>query len=466
MTEQGKSATAWMKALRVGLLAVAVAMAVAACGGGGAGTTATDTTTPCTSCASGDTGGSNGTGGSTGAGTGGGSGTAGTGGTTDATGGGTDAVADSNSAGGNGGGVGSGGTGLSADATGIGGISAFGSIIVNGIRHDIDQATITVNDATSLKLGMTVQVNGVINPTTAQGTARTVVSAAELRGAVESVDAAGGSLRVLGTVVTIDNDTVFDGLTGLADLAPRDTVQVYGLPTAPGSLRATRIERSATTASGWVLTGFVQALDRTARSFRLGDVTVRYASAAFASPLTEALLADGLIVRVRTQNEPAALNLVASRIESWYALPTTTGQTANLSGVVTGFTGLGAFQLLGQAVDASAAQITGGNASFIGNGTRLDVTGTVQSGVIKATTVRIRYTPGTGGPVALDVSGKIARFDSVASFMVNGTTIDASGAGVTFVNGTAANLAKGVSVSVSGTDSSGGVLLASRVTFD
>jgi hypothetical protein len=60
----------------------------------------------------------------------------------------------------------------------------------------------------------------------------------------------------------------------------------------------------------------------------------------------------------------------------------------------------------------------------------------------------------------------VADYSSSASFRVRGQLVDASGPGVVFTNGTAANLAIGTMVTVSGSQIVNGVLIAQQVSFE
>ena len=95
------------------------------------------------------------------------------------------------------GGIGSGGTGVVATA-GFGPVSGFGSIIVNGVRFETEGAQLLLEDVASLRLGVTVQVDGSLAPGGTEGVARTVRAAAELRGPVQSADPARRRWTVLG----------------------------------------------------------------------------------------------------------------------------------------------------------------------------------------------------------------------------------------------------------------------------
>lgn len=120
----------------------------------------------------------------------------------------------------------------------------------------------------------------------------------------------------------------------------------------------------------------------------------------------------------------------------------------------------------GQRVNIASAQITGGPASSIGNGVRLEVAGTMVGGVLVAKRARVRYATGVGGPASFQLIGTVGQYRSVADFRVNGQPVDASSNSVVFINGTAKELRNGVRVSVSGSQVVAGVLRATEVKFE
>lgn len=380
--------------------------------------------------------------------------------------GGSTATAASGSGSGDGsGGVGSGGTGAtSADASGVGSADGAGSIMVNGLRYDTDTAVVNIEDAPALQLGMSVKVIGPISADFTSGVARQVMSAADLRGPVSALNLAGGSFAIMGTTVTTDEATVWADSAGLAALVPGATLQVWGLPAAPGVLLATRVEQHAAAAP--ILTGTVQNLNAVARNFTLGAFTVDYSAAVIAGGIDARPLANGSIVRVRAnaQTSPGVLN--ATLVQWWYPLPMVNATPVQIAGVVTDYAGLNSLRVLGMSVDASSAQITGGPANSIGNGVKVQMGGVISNGVLKASKLRIRHVPGTGGPASFALIGPIGAFASSASFQVRGQPVDASGPSVVFVNGTAANLRNSANVTVLGAQVSNGVLTATHVTFN
>jgi hypothetical protein len=153
-------------------------------------------------------------------------------------------------------------------------------------------------------------------------------------------------------------------------------------------------------------------------------------------------------------------------VEGWYVTPKASGTPIQLEGVITNYAALSSFQVLGQTVDASAAQITGGRPSTIGNEVKVQVGGTLVNGVLVATELKIKHVPGAGALPSFTLIGAIGNYVSPASFRVRGQPVDASGPGVAFVNGTQANLANGANVTVVGTQISNGALIATQVSFN
>lgn len=442
--------------LMLGLLSVGLMALLLSCGGGGGS-------------GSGSVGGlgvgtggatQTGTGGdtSTGAGTGTGTGSTGTGGS-----GGTGGDTTAGNSNTDGSGVGSGGTGVTADAAGIGAADGLGSIILNGLRYDTDTATFTIEDATELQIGMSARVAGKVDANFTSGVATQVQSAAELRGAASGIDTSAGSFVVMGTVVSIDSATVWADANGLADINLNSIVQVWGLPSAPGALRATRIQ-IAPTLTDPLVTGTVQNLDTVRKTFTLGQLTINFSSAAFTG-MNASSLANGILVRARGTVAPVAGVLTATTVQGWYAIPVSDGIAVQLAGVITDFASRSSFKVLGTPVDATNGQITGGPVGSLGNGVKVEVDGFMSGGVLVVKKLRIRNTPGTGGPASFTLIGAIGAYQSPASFRVRGQPVDASGSGVVFENGTVANLANGQRVTIVGDRVVDGVLIAQRVTF-
>ncbi len=366
------------------------------------------------------------------------------------------------------GGIGSGGTGVVATA-GFGPVSGFGSIVVNGVRFEIDDARLLLEDVDLLRLGVTVQVDGSLAASGTDGVARTVRSAAELRGPVQSADAARGLFGVLGQQVLADAGTVYGGgLRGPTDVHAGGVVQVHGLPGPGGVLRATRIERAAL--AGVVLAGVATDL-RVAGgggSLRIGAQPVRWAAGALAAPLQA-----GQLVRVRAAS--AAGELQATRIEPWTAGVAVgtppEGTQLTLAGLLVAGPA-GTLQLQGWTLLLDRAQVSGGPSRAVVAGAAVEVRGTVAGTALRVDRVRLRDDEdglaapgGPAGAVAAryTATGPVGALRSAADFRVRGQDVDARAA--VFAGGTAADLANGRQVLVEGDRVEDDVLVAARVTL-
>ena len=362
-------------------------------------------------------------------------------------------------------GVGSGGTGVSTGGgTGVGAVDGAGSVIVIGLRYDTRTAVGQLEDAPSgLQLGMTVKVIGPVNADFTRGVARRIESAAELRGPVDWVNVAEGRFAILGTTVKTDEATVWADMPGPGAIRTGSTLQVWGLPAAPGVLLATRIEQRG--AASAILTGTVQNLNALHSNFTLGSIVVDYSGAPpFASP-DAGPLANGMLVRVRG-DAVATARFRARQVQSWYPLPRAETTIAQFAGTVTDFAGLASLRVLGFPVDASAVLVTGGPPGSVGNGVKVEVGGVVVGGVLRASKFMIRNVPGAGGPASFRLIGHIGEFSSTSDFRVRGQAINAANPDVVFINGRPEDLARGVRVDVRGSHVVNGVLMAQTISFD
>jgi len=319
-------------------------------------------------------------------------------------------------------------------------------------------------DAAALELGMTVIVRGRVDAGLQSGVATQVLSVPELRGPVTAVNAAAGWFELMGVRVSVDEATLYAGLTGLDALKTGQTVQVHALPEGSGRMRATRVQwlAAAATQRMW---GAVQGLNRSAKSFQLNGMAVSYAQATFAAGWAAASLSDGVPAYVVGAPAAGGGAFVASEIRRGHGLPDSTDTPVALLGIVTDFATAQSFTLHGVRVNAASAQITGGLATSIGNGVKLEVVGRMVQGQLVAERLRIRHVPGTGGPVVFEAIGPVAQYQSLSSFRVNGQLANAGGSGVSFVNGTASGMRNGVRVRVSGSKVVDGVLIVTLVEF-
>lgn len=368
-----------------------------------------------------------------------------------------------------GGGVESGGTGGNATASYVSGpITGFGSVIVGGVRFDDTSAAVSdadggVRSRDDLKLGMTIQVRGTPISDDSSSAATSIVYGSAIVGPVSEINAAAGTLTVLGQSVDVVATTVFDtSLAGAIDaLAVGDVIEVYGLfDTATQHFSATRIERNAGVLL-YQLQGVAANLNPTARTFTLGGETISYA--ALPAGEVPAGLANGSIVRVNLQ--PAPLGGVRSIV--WFRSGVTAPRDhdeVRIEGLISVFTSSAEFSVDGVPVDAADASFPDGTAG-LGVGVRVALRGAVANGVLSASRVQIK----SQAQVEIDgfeLRGLITGLDPVMKrFVLRGVSVDYGGL-VDYRDGTSADLRLLANVEARGRLSSDGTrLVATRITF-
>ncbi len=328
-------------------------------------------------------------------------------------------------------------------------VTGFGSIIIDGVTYDDSLAQVAVDNGGSLssagalsdlKLGMSVDA------TVESGKLTQVVVRATMAGRIERIDSANTSFSVYGQTVKVvpsgAKPTLFEGVGGLSGLALDDRVEVHGTIDASRAIVATRVERKPRDAADPVarLGGSVTALNTTAKTFRLNELTVDF-SGASVQPAGQAL-ADGLEVLVFGDAEPAAGRLVARTLRIRAA---DEGAPVVVGGLVAAYDSLADFSVAGQRVNASGATVVDGTASDVTNSQAVAAEGKVVSGVLRADKLRIIKTPVN---VQASLKGDVSGFLSTANFKLRGATVDASSATVS--GGSKDDLGNGAYVKVQG----------------
>ena len=370
--------------------------------------------------------------------------------------------------GGGGGGGSSTGGGTTATAFTAGPVRGFGSIIVNGVRFDDSGAEIENEDGVrggqdDIKLGSMVEVeSGRIDDSAGRATAVRIRFGSEIKGPVASVDATTNSFVVLGQVVEVKPETVFDdslGATDVAGLAGK-VVEVHAQrDAATGHYVATRIEAEVG-ATSFKLRGAISALDTTAKTFQIGDAVISYASLNAAD--IPAGLANGMKLRVKLATAQVDGKWVATSIRSGERKVEDHGD-ARLQGNVTAFTSATAFEVNGIPVDASAARIDKGPVTA---DSVVEVRGTAKDGIIVAE--RVKVLNGSDDSVSgVELHGSISGVDATAkTFVLRGVKVSFAGS-VSFQRGTEAQLVDGAKVEVKGTLSADrSTLTATLIKFE
>lgn len=383
--------------------------------------------------------------------------------------------------------AGNGGTpDAAAPASGSGTITGFGAeLIVDGVPYDVTGATVTddtdpANPATGtlddLRIGQHVDVE-------LASTCRLshIAIHATVMGLVDpgSIDTAAHRFTVLGQTVTFSPApigttdarragpaTLFVGVQDAAGLGAGQLVKVHGAVDAQGVVAARLV---VVLPEGTPLlqrvSGVVSGADAAARTFKIGALTVAHGGAKVLP--RDAKIVDGepvvVFSRKATTGTAPALTLPADTVHvrrDHFKVV-----TIRLGGPILAVTpvegqAIPNLALQGVKVDSARATLEDGTtAGDLVVGAVVRVEGTLADGVLTAREIAVVPDHAQRKVV---LAGQVSSFVSVRSFVVHGTTVDASQAA--FAEGSsAAQLADGVRVLVVGHVSGAGVV-ADQVT--
>jgi Domain of unknown function (DUF5666) len=279
-------------------------------------------------------------------------------------------------------------------------ITASGSnISVDDVEYSISTALITVDGkqgtASQLAVGQIVTVQGVQEASGTTGTAASVAFTGDVIGPISALDLTGNSLTVLGQTVQVDGTTLFgDGIqpTTLTGLQLGVMIEVSAFEDAAGNLHASRIDLQAA-GSPLQVKGTVEALDATAQTFRINDLTVNYSGVQ-----SYGTLANGSIAIVQALAAPAANVLYASQVQLSSGMGGTANETGQLDGLITSMSSSQVFSVGDQQIqtDSSTHFILHGQALAPNLAVRVHGTFTA-SGVLLADQVKAQP-PKAQGP--------------------------------------------------------------------
>ncbi len=354
----------------------------------------------------------------------------------------------------------------------VSGFVSISDFLIGSQRVDASNARFDHGAPSALTNGITVMVegvivNGILVATEVSLPSSTPLSGDEIRGFITAIGT-GGTLFVNGTAVDVRTATVTGGT--LAQLVVGTEVELHGaFLNAVFVATLVHIEDSSSTSPGsgsfgdTEMTGTIGNYTSIA-SFSVNGQMVNASNAVFEDG-TAANLANGAIVEIHGRMVSGVL--IASRVEFKSSVgsgnPPVLGDS-EVTGSISSFVSISSFMVAGQRVNAQNAVFEDGTAANLANGAIVEVHGRMEGGVLMASRVEFKSSvnPPSGG-VEFESTGAISSFVSVASFVIAGVQIDATGA--SFERGTAANLANGVLVEVRGTLTNG-VVKANRVRFE
>lgn len=282
--------------------------------------------------------------------------------------------------GGSGGGGGGGASSTKTTSKGV--ITGFGSVFVNGVEYDTVGSSVVMDDASAsesnLQIGMVVTVNGSIAAAGTTGTAASISFADNLEGPVSSLySAASKTFAVMGQIVKVDGNTMYQNVNDASLLAMADMVEVSGFPDANGVILATRIEKKAAVFSANTTTvelkGIVSGL--TGSVFSINALSIDAGGAALPNGL-----ANGSYVEVRGTLAAAAGPMTATFVELEPLFSAGEGEHVEVEGIVTDYVSMSSFKVNGVPVNGSALSAT------YANGMMVEVEGRMVGGVLVAST--------------------------------------------------------------------------------
>lgn len=310
-------------------------------------------------------------------------------------------------------------------------VTAFGSVIVNGVRFETSGASVTIDGQpgtqADLAVGDVVVVRGELDEVNStSGTATSIVFDDLVEGPISTIDMASGVLTVLGQTIRVDAGTSFDDSIQpptLAGLESGDIVEVTGLVASDGSIVATRIEPKPGTLE-LELTGIVSSADAAASRFSINSQVVDYSNAAL-TDFDDGSIDVGDAVEVKAGTTLGQNGeLVATRVEyKGNDVRGDNGDRVEIEGFISRYVGITDFDVSGFPVTTSGNPlIEGGSAADLGLDVKVEVEGTLSNGVLAATKIEIRRS----GVVRV-----VANVDSVnvagSSFVVLGIPVRIDG---------------------------------------
>ncbi len=310
----------------------------------------------------------------------------------------------------------SGGGGISGTGLSVGSVTGFGSVFVNGTEFDTNSATIVVEGSGATQDDLRVGQVVVVRANFEDNKASRVEYRAQIKGPVQALtvaDAALGNatLTVFGQAVATNSTTNVVGTRldqSLPDaLEVGDVVEVSGLLNANGVLVATYFEAKPALAQYQVI-GKVANL--TATTFRIGALTIDYASASGEPHNGDTVRASGAAAGF----DAAAGTFVASAVETLTDLSSTHGESLEVEGYITRFVSPADFDVGSIATQVtSATRYEGGGAASLAQNVKVEIQGTVDaSGVLVADKVEIKSTE------SIRLDGKVEQIDTTARQLV------------------------------------------------
>ncbi len=163
-----------------------------------------------------------------------------------------------------------------------GSVTGFGSIYINGVRYNTDNAIFIIDGVigaeADLVVGQVVSVTGTIDADGVNGSADVVTYNDVVEGPIASIDAGANRMTVLGQTVLVSRDTAYANVDSLGDLSKNDVVEVSGYTDENGNVVATYVGTSDAVYD-FDVTGTITGVDAAAGTFEINGLDVNYDNA-------------------------------------------------------------------------------------------------------------------------------------------------------------------------------------------
>jgi hypothetical protein len=316
------------------------------------------------------------------------------------------------------------GSGFRRQSLSLGSISAneAGTLSINDVTYSTTGATVRIDgrDAsqTELRVGQVVVVRGELLPGHATPDALEISFTGDVRGPISGIDAAGGSIVVLGQRVRLSEDTRFGaGIepASAAGLHIGTLVEVSGFATAAGEVSASQVELAAPDASLQV-SGSVQGLDSNGSTFHVNALLVDFSGATI-----DGTLADGRTATVVGEALSGG-GLRAAQIGVSTGVAGAVDQHGHFEGLITSLQSAEDFRVGNQRV------LTDETTRFMPNGEPLGLDVFVRvHGTFDASGALVARDVDTKKKGAGTILGRVESFDAAAGTMtVNGVPVATS----------------------------------------
>jgi Domain of unknown function (DUF5666) len=291
-------------------------------------------------------------------------------------------------------------------ATGV--ITGFGSIYLNGKHFQTTHAAIRKNrkavDQSQLAVGEVARIKASMNQTDGTEDADQVDVEEVVVGPISAIDTTAGmgmaTITVLGQTVKVNAGTSLSkSIPDIGSLKAGDVIAVDGLVDSNGDIAATRIDKDNGN-SPYQVVGTVSNLDTMHSKFKINNLTVDYTGATLTG-FTGGAPSNGDVVEVQgtmldstTSSTPT---LTASVVDRQMTDQEEAGDNGNieLEGLITTFTSATDFVVGEQKVTTtSSTEYRNGTAADLAKDVKVEVEGTISSGVLTATVVTFEHNGG------------------------------------------------------------------------